>query len=267
MKSLLLYANKDAGTDERLDAALVIAAAFDSHIRCLQVTPFQGYMLTDPFGGAYPAFDLLAAIQTGEEEVRARMEARLQRAGACWDWSNATGDPQGTAIDRMNLADLAIVSLAPEGEDGRRSPPAARLATGTTTPVLAIAHGGVRFDVGGKAMVAWNGSPEASHALCRAVPFLHKAAEVHIVTASEDQESLPSLAAAEYLGYHGIKAELRREPVGDGAAAAILRAADELEASYIVMGAYGHSRFRETMFGGVTRALCASSRYSLFLAH
>lgn len=268
MKSLLLYANKDAGTDGRLEAAFNIAGVFGSHIHCLQVTPLEGYIITDPFGGAYPALDLLAAIQTGEEEAREHVETRLKRAAACWDWSNETGDPQGTAIDRMNLVDLAIVSLTPEGDDARRSPAAARLATGTTTPILAIPHGGVRFDVGGTAIVAWNGSPEASRALCLAVPLLGKAARVHIVTIGEEErEGLPPVAAAEYLGYHGIKAEVREEPAGDSNADAIIGVASDVGASWIVMGAYGHSRFRQTIFGGVTRSLCETSRYSLFLSH
>lgn len=250
MKSILLYANKDDGMFDRLDAALNVAASFDSHIHCLQVTPYQDYIVTDPFGGVYPATHLMEEVRTGEAANRSDMEARLQRAGACWDWTDEAGDPDGTAMDRMNLIDLAIVSLQADQDGRRRSPAIAKLATGTATPILAIAPGGARFDVGGNALIAWNGSAEASRAVVQAVPLLRRAANVHIVSVADDSETSPAIAAAEYLGYHGIKAEVRKERVGDGTVTdAILKSAGDVGASYIVMGAYGHSRLRETISG------------------
>ena len=267
MKSILLYANKDAAILDRLDAALNIAAAFDSHLHCLQVTPYEDYVVTDPFGGAYPAMELVEAIRAKEAANRSDMEGRLQRAGACWDWADETGNPDGTALDRMNLVDLAVVSL-PGDENPHRSPAIAKLATRAATPVLAVASGGARFDVGGKVLVAWNGSAEASRALVQAAPLLKRAANVYIATVAESSDMPSAILAAEYLGYHGIKAEVGDEPLGDGTVSdAILCAAEETGSSYIVMGAYGHSRLRETIFGGVTRSLCERSPYSLFLAH
>ncbi len=266
MKSLLLYANKDSGTLDRLDAAITIASSFNSHIHCLQVTPYEAYVVTDPFGGVYPARNILDDILAEQKSNRQDLEARLDRAGVSWDWLDETGDPRSTAIDNMTLVDAAIVSLATQ-EDLPQSPAAARLATETNTPVLAIANGR-RFDLGGTAVIAWNGSAEASRAVCLAVPLLSKADSVQIVIVSEGDQGLPPLAAAEYLGYHGIKAEVREHRLGDDSVSeAILNIADQLAASYIVMGAYGHSRFREAVLGGVTSTLCERSPFSLFLAH
>ena len=39
------------------------------------------------------------------------------------------------------------------------------------------------------------------------------------------------------------------------------------EASYLVIGGYGHSRISEYLFGGVTRAILESSPANVVIAH
>ncbi len=51
MKSVLLYANPDAGLEARLQAALDVTRLFEGHLTCLQVTPYDSFIMGDPFGG------------------------------------------------------------------------------------------------------------------------------------------------------------------------------------------------------------------------
>ena len=85
---------------------------------------------------------------------------------------------------------------------------------------------------------------------------------------SERETGFPAIDASQYLARHGIRSELHECPLaGDSVADGVREAAARLGAGYVVMGAYGHSRFRETMFGGVTRSMLGESRVPLLLAH
>ena len=101
---------------------------------------------------------------------------------------------------------------------------------------------------------------EGSHALRLALPMLAKAKAVHVVTVLEDKSGFPATDACEYLARHGVASELHEWQRNGRRVADVLReAAAKLGASYIVMGAYGHSRIREAVLGGVTRDLLDDS--------
>ena len=91
---------------------------------------------------------------------------------------------------------------------------------------------------------------------------------LHIVSVSEKGEK-PSLDdVRNYLARYGVTAERHDWPLdGDTVANALIAAAASLEAEYIVLGAYGHSRLRETVLGGVTQDLITTSPVPLILAH
>jgi len=268
MRSILLYANEDTDTLTRLEAALSIASMFQGHLQCLQVTSASEYVFVDPFGGAYPMLDVLNDIGAEEKKFQSQIEARLGRAGASWTWINEARDLQRPILDLMKLVDLAVVSIGSEAELSQQTPAAARLAIRVNTPVLAVSSRGTPFDLRGPALIAWNGSPEAARALRAAVPLISAAASVTIVEIVEGESSYRAFDAAEYLGYYGIKPEVREQRTdGETVADALRRAALEIGATYIVMGAYGKPRLQEQIFGGVTQSLSDQSPCSLLMAH
>ncbi|WP_231030752.1 universal stress protein [Sphingomonas sp. IC-56] len=268
MRSILLYANEDAWTLQRLEAALRIATTCDSHVHCLQLTSADEYVFADSFGGVYPMLDLLRDVRAQEEAFQQQIEARLSREGARWTWINEARVPSGAPLKRLNLIDLSIVSLVNEPETSGSTPAPARLAMQSDTPILAILPHGRPFDTRGDVMVAWNGSPEAARALRAAVPLIRFASSVTIVEVIEHRGQRSAIDAAEYLGYHDIKAEVREHLIDQEAVAdALRRAAIETAASYIVMGAYGKSRLRERVLGGVTASLTKDSPCSLLMSH
>lgn len=271
MKTILLHIHDDTAQESRMQAAFDLARATGAHITCLQVTSLGEYVSMDMLGGNYVATAGLDIIRAQEDEVRARIEARLTAEGLPWDWRRAEGDAVTGLLSASRLADVIIVSLPALGRRamGDPLPIVPDLAINSRVPVLAVPASTARFESTGRAMVAWDGSHEAAMALCSARPLLALVGEVHVVTVEEKaKRDFPPLDASEYLSRHGIGSEIHEWPrKGRTVEEALAAAALELQADWIVMGAFGHSRLRETIFGGVTRYLLAEARVPLLLAH
>jgi nucleotide-binding universal stress UspA family protein len=270
MKSVLLYANGDRGLEARLQAALDAVRVFDGHLTCLQVTPFEAFVMADPFGGVYALPTVLDEVRRAEDEHRARIEERLASEGVSWDWLRLDGRPSQCIVDRSRLSDLILLSLpdTPGQKEDVASGLVGDVAVHARSPVLAVPQDSRGCDLGGPAIIAWNGSPECAHALRLALPALAKSSAVHIVTVADDKAHSPAAQAREYLELHGLSAELQEwSREGRNIADALLDAAAVLGGAYIVMGAYGHTRVREAVLGGVTRAMLRRSNLPLLLSH
>lgn len=269
MKAVLLYANEDSGLNNRLEAALDMVRLSEGHLLCLQVTPYDSFIMGDAFGGVYALPSVIEAVQDAEDKHRAKVEEKLRSEGVSWDWIHFHGQPAQLTVDRARLSDVIVVTLPTDGNgyDGP-SGMAADVALHARTPVFAVPNGKLGVDLPGPALVAWNGSQESCNALRLTLGLLEKASIVHVVTVADEENDFPSTWAAKYLARHGLKAKLHEWPRdGRSIAEALIDAANVLNASYVVMGAYGHSRFRETMLGGVTRDMLRHSPLPLLLAH
>ena len=120
--------------------------------------------------------------------------------------------------------------------------------------------------------IAWKDTAEAARAVTAAMPLLMKADKVLILAAEESGGSTASLESAKRLvqqmRWHGISAEAHHvSPAGRSVADAIAHIAQERKADLLVMGAYGHSRFRELVLGGVTRDVLRECRLPVLLFH
>lgn len=121
----------------------------------------------------------------------------------------------------------------------------------------------------GKAVIGWDGSAAAAHALSAALPFLHRARAVELLSVQTPPGNTRSLAEAiEYLGLHGIRATSRVvDPAGAMAGVVLLGEAAKEGAGLLVLGGYGHSRLLETLFGGTTVHVAAHATLPLFMVH
>lgn len=269
MKTVLLHVREDKGMEARFQAALDIVRRFDGHLTCVQATPFDTYIIGDPFGGVYAFPEVVERVRDSEGKTRERIEGDLANEGVSWDWLHYDGSAAQILVERARLADLIVLS-SPSRERGTDQPLpiAADVALHARAPVLTVPEGQRSLDCADTAVVAWNGSSEAAHALRLARPMLRGASVVHIVSVGEEGEELPSGAACQYLARHGIRSELHPVPRGERSTAeAITAVASSLGADYLVMGAYGHSRLRELVLGGVTNEMLHDSPVPLLLAH
>ncbi|HKX35323.1 MAG TPA: universal stress protein, partial [Rhizorhapis sp.] len=167
MTSILLHIHDDKGAESRLQAACDIARVTYGHIHCVQVTALPGLLASDIYGGASMAPTITAELHDIDARMQARMEDRLRREGVSWDWRQVDGDVVHGLLSASTLCDLLVVTL-PAGPRREMSDPlhiAADLALGGRTPVMAVPQAAHRLLLTGRAMVAWDGSPEASAAL------------------------------------------------------------------------------------------------------
>jgi nucleotide-binding universal stress UspA family protein len=271
MKSILLHVHGDDGQAGRVAAAIAIAQATSGRIHCLQVTPVSSYVIAEPFGGMFMVSSLYDALAKQNAAAREEVEAQLKGAAVPVDWTDFDGGVAQSIVSRSRLADLIVLSQADyeRGNGLHPIPIVADVALSARTPVLAIPVAATApIRVKGSATIAWNGSPEAATAIRAALPLLRLAGSIVVVTIDGDDASYPAQSAIDYLALHGITATHRNAASnGDGIGAALINTVKALDASYVVMGAYGHSRFREALLGGVTRSMLAHSPVPLLLAH
>jgi nucleotide-binding universal stress UspA family protein len=270
MKSVLLHVQDDAGLEARLQAALAIARASGGRLTCLHVTPMSAFSGMETFGGTFVLADLFNQLEGHEAAMQARIEAQLGSEDVAWTYERQTSDPVTALVNSGALADLIVLGRAQNSQSAAHRPISilGDALFVSRTPLLVCPTDLQRFDPLGVAVVAWNGSFEAANALRAALPLLRQASAVHLVTVDEDKDfDFPPLGASEYLSRHDIHAEMVRETRGtQSIEARLVAAAISLDASYLVMGAYGHSRAREILFGGVTRSLLKACTLPLVLA-
>ncbi|MDO7835998.1 universal stress protein [Sphingobium sp. HBC34] len=271
MTTILLHIHDDLGMESRLQAACDLARAASAHIQCVQVTPMLETIAAGAGDGLGYAPAIAAELHAIDETFRTRIEARFAQEDVAWDWRQMEGDSLPNLLAAAKLADVIVASLPAMGQGGGGDPLpiAADLALGGRTPVLAVPLAAEGWAVTGRALVAWDGSPAAAAALRAAVPLLRLAEAVEIVTIGADgATTFPATDAPAYLARHGIKAQLHVRPHGDRTVEAALRdMITALRADWVVMGAFGHSRWRELIFGGVTRSLLRTAPVPLLLAH
>lgn len=269
MRSILLYAHDDECFEARRRVAFDLARAVDGHVTCLQSIPYEFGAMGDFSGGM--AAQVIPALRERADKHREAIEAKLAGKDVPWDWADDVGAPRYRIPSLVHLTDLVVMGACSDTSGkGGYSALAAEMAIYGRTPVLLVPPTVRSFDVSGPAAIAWNGSPEASHALRAALPLLRKASEVYLFTVEDhaSSDALPDISAADYLARHGIASEVVALPVlKDGIAETLFHGALQRGASYMVLGAYGHSRLRETVLGGVTRSMMKEPQLPLFLSH
>lgn len=121
-------------------------------------------------------------------------------------------------------------------------------------------------------LIGWTDTRQSARAVAEALPMIARATQVHIVTVREEAhgrmggaEALADISA--HLARHGVEAMASVLNTETSPTDALLAEAKRIFADLIVIGAYGHSRFREWVLGGVTADLLDSSPVPLFLAH
>lgn len=260
MRSILVNADRKPGNDARIDTALDLARDFNGHVTVLVDTPVSRYIAMDPMGGSYLISDALERARQDDDAAAATIEARMARDDVPFDVLRSEDDPVSALCNAGRLADLVIVS--------RSSGLAGEVAITSRTPVLALPDNRALAVPVRRACIAWDGGEQAAAALRAAVPLLKSCQIVKVVAISEKPGGFPATDALRYLSRHGIHAELeeheRRNTTEETLATAVARAHAEL----LVMGAYGKSRMREFLFGGVTAYfLNEADAPALLLAH
>ena len=265
MKNVLLLVHDDNGQEARLQAALDVVRAVEGHLTCLDVAMIPD-LIGDPYGvGAF----LLDEERQREGTNRNRLEQRLAVEGLPWNWVDATGTISSCITDAAGLADLIVVNrkLSDSSAPDMRTVAIDTLLK-ARKPVLAVPDGTRGLDLSGHAMIAWDGSDEATAALRASVPLLKLAKRVTILEIDDGSIATSGEEAASYLSRHDVGATLmslqaQYPDAGDD----ILHQIKATRPDYVVMGGFGHGRIREAVFGGVSRRMLTESPVPLLMAH
>lgn len=175
--------------------------------------------------------------------------------------------------ERARYADLTLVG------DGLMLDPELRSRTidgtlfNSARPVLVLPKGKpARLDPK-TVVLAWNSRLEAARAVREALDLLRGAKIVHVTmvdprSSSGKNGEEPGADIAGYLARHGVSVSVERLPSGGHRVDDVInRFASDVAADLIVMGAYGHSRMRERVFGGVTRSMLENAVVPVLMAH
>lgn len=270
MKTLLLHVDDDAGNVARLRAAVALADRYGAHIVASHPIPMLGLYAGNSMYGY--SDDLLLSLSVIEEEKTSKLkqefEQSLPSSPPSWEWIQEKGDPTEVLSMQARTADLTIIGLSPESEGliGSHSL-AGDVALHSKLPVLAVPKNW-EYSPKKTIMVAWNSSLEASKAVHFALPLLKQTEQVVIVEIGEEKSrQFPAADMATYLSRHGLKVETIKLASDKTVGATLLSAAKNHNAEMIVMGAFGHMRLREAIFGGVSQELLCNEEMPLFMCH
>lgn len=265
----------DQPNEARLEAAGQIAEKFDAGIIGIAASQFSPPLY---FTSGEQAQNLIdqgqAALKKRMSELEAQFHGTIKNRAKSVEWRSAIDFPARYILSQARCADI-IVSGGPSDAFsdpfGLASPKDLVMQAGR--PLLVVPDTANGLDLRSM-LVAWKDTTEARRAIVDSLPLLRKAKSV---TVAEIVEAGDSRSAAVFrlrdvvtwLSRHGIAAsELVPEKSGDRDAAAELdRIAADVGAGVIVAGAYGHSRFRELILGGMTQHLITQTARCVLLSH
>ena len=259
MRSLLVLADRSPAAQGRVEAGLSIARMTGGHVTLLVDTPVMRFTAVDALGGATIAADALKEAVAEDDAYAREIDARLASEDVPYSVLRAESETLDAMSLAGRLADLAIVS--------RGDVVAGDLPLALRCPVLAVSdEAPITFPLE-RACIAWDGSAEAANALRGAVPLL-AGAEVTVITVENAPAQWPATDAVAYLSRHGVTAEQAVLARLGSVEETLLREVTLRGAQLLVMGAFGHSRVREFLFGGVTRSMLEMKHGpALLLAH
>lgn len=276
-RTILVHVDPSKRTPERVALAAQLAMSEDAHLVGAAMTGLTQFIYqcgaVDPSAG-FVAPDL-SFLNECADLALAGFTAQVERLGVrSWEARRLDEDAEAGLALQARYADLVVVGQPEAGEDGPGI-----IATlpeyvllNSMRPVLVLPRVGHFEHTGRHALLAWDGSLEATRALTAAIPLLRRAALVtlavfHPSTHNSVHGEVPGADIALYLARHGVKVEVSERPAADDIGEAILSLAAELDADLIVMGGYGHARLREMVLGGATSTVLRAMTVPVLMAH
>lgn len=270
---LVVHLTGSKEDDVRLAYAEHIARTFNAHLTGLQVHRLPELIATtEPAGSAF----LQELLAQSHERAQATTDALKEKFAAfsvsaevrCIDAYRGTVGNQLATYART--ADL-FIGTRPYGDPGREDFIEEQVLFGSGHGCLFVSPGGTPPSSYSVILVAWKETEEAARAVSEALPFLKQADEVIVALfeegASEQFRIEAGADIGRHLSRHGVATEIRKIGGWANTGEAILNEAKRIGADMIVMGGYGHSRFREWVLGGATRHVLANATVPVLMAH
>jgi nucleotide-binding universal stress UspA family protein len=275
--SIATILHNDDADQTALDFAVSFARRHNAHLHVL----CTGVDETEP-GFYYAGAHAIAVQQNFDvareqaDQIEAAARARLANEDVQWDVQSVTVMPGGLdpfLADHMRFYDLVVLPAPHQGKNDRIDAMNFEACLfGADVPVMVIPQGADTTASFSNIKVAWDDGTEAMAAARAALPLMKKAKSTTIAIVDPPMHAAdrsdPGGKLATYLVRNGAKVDVaihaRTQP---SIAAQLLARASETNIDLMVMGAYGHSRMREAILGGVTRDMLRLTTLPMLMAH
>jgi nucleotide-binding universal stress UspA family protein len=273
-KDILVIATEAEADEPAIALGEVLSQANGAHLSCAFLMALPDEPLSyEPTVVAGVWAELLGRARAESEAARAALTARLP-AGCTMTSAEALARDLGrVAAVHARYADICVIAR-PAGISGEVHEEVVEgVLFHSGRPVLLAPAGWQGKTLGKRVAIAWDASREATRAVADAASFIDGAEAVAVITVDAKPRMFghgehPGQTIAAHLMRRGVKAEVRNVETGGRSVAEVLTAeATAFGADLLVLGAYGHSRLRERVFGGATRDLLRTSSVPLLMAH
>ncbi len=277
-KTILVHADESRRAAEIINVAASMAHASQAHLVGVATTGISKFAtLSD--SELHNAYLAQHVVFMRERATRALQEFNVQVAqlGLNSIESRLIEDEPGTGLVlQARYADLVVL-----GQVDLEQPSALLqqdlpqyVLLHAARPILVVPSVGQFSELHRHIMVAWDASPSAIRAITHALPLLKQAKSVDVVVLNAGDADFddvhgeqPGADIALYLARHGVKVNVVCHHTKIEVGEALLSFATMQDASLIVMGGYGHTRFREVLLGGATRTILRSMTIPVFMSH
>lgn len=277
-KDLVIPITGTPGDMDALNIATDLAVSHGAHLTVLVMVNLPTPML-GPWGMVpdVAMSDVYGNLRSQAKTNVAKLESRLEKESISFEVRliETLAEPARMAAHRAHHADLAIVagSIGDTIEAETTHAYFGSLLLESGRPVLVVPPRCKVSMPPKRVVMAWRPTSEAARALHDAMPLLAGAEAVDLLlidTSDEERDPRvqPGADIARHLARHDVETNVVVLKSGKKAVSSILLDhAREIRANLIVVGGYGHSRFREWAMGGMTRELLISAPIPVFYSH
>jgi nucleotide-binding universal stress UspA family protein len=276
-KTILVHVDESKHTPEQIKIAAMIATRCHAHMIGMAATALPGaFYLPGALGEGVTLTAYLEFLRERAEGALLVFEAVAQKTGVPSFEMRVIEDEAAAGISQYaRCSDLVVVGQT----DPEESLPAVRadfpeyVVMNSGRPVLIIPYGRQFADIGKRVIIAWDGGIEAARTVAGAIPLLKEAdaVQVALFTTKSGHAMHGTQSGSDllhHLARHGIQAEITSHMTsGVANGEALLAHASNFNADLMVMGGYGHSRFREVLLGGVTQTVLHSMHIPTLMSH
>lgn len=276
-KTVLVHVDESSRSDVRVKVAAEIAKADNAHLIGTAVTGVSRFIYQDGnISASDPNLTIhLNFLRERAEKAVANFNRTVQGLAVQSYESMIANDEAGGGIGlQARYSDLVVV-----GQTNREEPSPSVLpdfpeyiVMNSGRPVLIVPYAGEVTSIARRPLISWDASRESTRAVTDAIPLLKRADMVQVAifnpkSVPDAHGEQPGGDIALYLARHGIKVEVSVHKTATDIGSALLSLSHDLNSDMIVMGGYGHSRFRQMIMGGVTRTILESMTIPVLMSH
>ncbi len=272
-RTLLVHLQSGQPNTPLLAMAAQFADRFNAHVIGIAVS--QPMMIVSGDGtvcGDVYADDqrqMKKDLEAAQVEFREALRGRSTRLE--WRSDITLLPPVGYLSMHARSADLIMTgSMPPDAFERSGAADSGSLVLEAGRPVFIVPVHAQPIQFRG-ALIGWRDTRECRRATVDALPLLKESGHVTVleIAAKDDLDAARSRVddVVTWLEGHGVLANTRIERSDGNDAGRLHAVADEANVDVLVAGAYGHSRLREWVIGGVTRDLLLECERGVLVSH